>query len=209
MLDPAQVQAAVKEHEAVLCTLGDGSKGQVRFEGTRNIVRAMEAEGVKRLICQSTLGAGESRGNLNFFWRQVMFALLLRKALRDHERQEAFVRGSCLAWTIVRPAAFTNGKVTGLYRHGFAPTNRTLALKVSRADVALFMLMQLGAVQPSSPSWTSLEPIATKIRSKEYPPFSALDEVFARLLALRDNKEKCFRRGPGPSATYSAPSLNR
>ena len=72
-----------------------------------------------------------------------MFGLLLRKAYRDHELQEQYIQQSRLDWTIVRPAAFTDGMATGNYRHGFPATDKTLKLKISRADVALFMLMQL------------------------------------------------------------------
>ena len=143
VLDGASVEGAVRGQEAVLCSIGAGRKGRVRSEGTRNTVRAMEAAGVRRFVCQSTLGAGESRGNLDFFWKHVMFGFLLRDALADHEQQEAYVRESALDWTIVRPAAFTDGGRTGEYRHGFPSTKKGLKLKISRADVAGFMLDQL------------------------------------------------------------------
>jgi putative NADH-flavin reductase len=48
-----------------------------------------------------------------------------------------------LDWTIIRPGAFTDGPKTGKYRHGFPGTDRSLTLKISRADVADFMLRQL------------------------------------------------------------------
>ena len=144
VLDLASVEGAMGGREgAVLCSLGAGRKGGVRSVGTRNIVRAMKKAGVRRLVCQTTLGIGESSGNLNFFWRRVMFGLLLRDAFADHERQEAYVRESGLDWTIVRPAAFTDGGRTGEYRHGFPPSDRGTSLKISRADVADFMLRQL------------------------------------------------------------------
>ena len=127
----------------MLCTIGAGSKGNVRAEGTRNIIRAMEKNGVKRLICQSTLGAGNSKGNLNFFWKHIMFGMLLKQAYKDHELQENYVIQSKLDWTIVRPAAFTDGKRTGNYRHGFGPQEKGLTLKISRADVADFILNQV------------------------------------------------------------------
>ncbi|QIN84905.1 NAD(P)H-binding protein [Rubrobacter tropicus] len=142
VLEPASVEAAVRGQEAVLCSIGAGRRGGVRSEGTRNIVRAMEEAGVRRFVCQTTLGAGESSGNLNFFWKHVMFGLLLREAFADHEQQEAHVRKSGLDWTIVRPAAFTDGGRTGEYRHGFSPDEREISLKISRADVADFMLDQ-------------------------------------------------------------------
>ena len=143
VLDYQSVENAIKNQEVVLCTLGAGSKGNVRAEGTRNIIRAMENNGVKRLICQSTLGAGNSRGNLNFFWKHIMFGMLLKQAYKDHELQENYVIQSKLDWTIVRPAAFTDGKRTGRYRHGFGPQEKGLTLKISRADVADFILNQV------------------------------------------------------------------
>lgn len=143
VLDEDSVRGAMRGQGAVLCSIGAGRKGRVRAEGTRNIVRAMEGSGVRRLVCQTTLGAGESSGNLDFFWRRVMFGFLLRDAFADHEQQEAHVMGSALDWTIVRPAAFTDGGRTGAYRHGFPPAKKGLKLKISRADVAEFMLDQL------------------------------------------------------------------
>jgi len=140
----AHVTEAVKGQGAVIVALGAGRKGMIRALGTAHIIAAMQAHGVRRLICQSTLGAGDSYGNLNFFWKRVMFGLLLRPAFRDHQRQEAHVRASGLDWTIVRPGAFTDGPLTGRYRHGFAPRDRKLALKISRADVAHFLLSLLG-----------------------------------------------------------------
>jgi putative NADH-flavin reductase len=143
VLDYQSVQKAMKNQEVVLCTIGAGSKGNVRAEGTRNIIRAMENNGVKRLICQSTLGAGDSKGNLNFFWKHIMFGMLLKQAYKDHELQENYVIQSKLDWTIVRPAAFTDGSRTGNYRHGFGAQEKNLTLKISRADVADFILNQV------------------------------------------------------------------
>ncbi len=145
VLDVASVEKAVHDQEAVLCALGAGRKGNVRSEGTRNIVRAMEQAGVKRLICQTTLGMGDSRGNLNFFWKYVMFGFFLRDAYADHAIQEEHVRQSQLDWVLVRPAAFTDGPRTSHYQHGFNASASGLSLKISRADVADFMLKQLAS----------------------------------------------------------------
>jgi putative NADH-flavin reductase len=103
----------------------------------------MEHSGVRRLICQTTLGVGESMSNLNFFWRYVMFGWFLKDAFEDHVQQERVVTESKLDWTIVRPAAFTDGPLTGHYRHGFSGLDRNLTLKISRMDVAHFLLDQL------------------------------------------------------------------
>ena len=141
-LDSASVEKAVDGQDSVLCSLG-AMKGTIRSEGTRNIVRAMEKAGVNRFICLSTLGVGNSRGNLNFFWKHIMFGILLRRAYADHVSQEDYVKKSRLDWTIVRPGAFTDGNRTGVYRHGFPSTDKTIQGKISRADVADFILKQL------------------------------------------------------------------
>ena len=142
-LDSASVEKAVNGQDAVLCALGAGAKGAIRTEGTRNIVQAMERAGINRLICLSTLGVGDSRDSLNFFWKHIMFGLLLRGAYADHVSQEDSVKESRLDWTLVRPGAFTDGDRTGEYRHGFPSADKTIKAKVSRADVADFMLKQL------------------------------------------------------------------
>ncbi|MEV6251897.1 SDR family oxidoreductase [Nocardia sp. NPDC051911] len=143
VLDTDSVQRAVEGQEAVLISLGNGRKGVVRAGGTKAIIDAMRRTGVKRLICQTTLGVGDSKGNLNFLWKYVMFGLLLRPAYADHVEQEEYVLASDLDWTIVRPSAFTDGPATGGYRRGFRADEPGLTLKISRADIADFMIEQL------------------------------------------------------------------
>lgn len=140
-----EVADAVKGHDAVIITLGAGMsrKSRIRSVGTANVIAAMKQHGVKRLICQSTLGAHESWENLNFFWKRIMFGALLAPVFKDHEWQEAMVRDSGLDWTIVRPSAFTDDKATGRFKTGFGPGERKLTLKISRADVAAFIKDQI------------------------------------------------------------------
>lgn len=144
VFDPLAVAAAVKGSEGVLVSLGSPKlTGKVRSVGTQNIVQAMEKHKVKRLICQSTLGVGDSQANLNFFWKYLMFGLILRSVFNDHVAQEAIVKRSRLDWVIPHPAAFTDGPVTESYKHGFSTSEKKITLKISRADVANFMLQQL------------------------------------------------------------------
>ena len=143
VMDPSSLEKAITGQDAVLVSIGAGRKGQVRSAGTQNIISAMKKAGVRRLICQSSLGVGDSRANLNIFWKYIMFGLLLRPAYADHTLQEKYVMQSNLDWTIVRPGAFIEGEHTGQYRHGFAGNDKTTKLKISRSDVADFMLKQL------------------------------------------------------------------
>ena len=144
VMDLPSVEQAIQGQDAVVCILGSGQlKSNIRSEGTRQIIQAMEHTGVRRLICQSTLGTGDSWGNLNFFWKYVMFGFILRHVFADHELQESYVQQSNLDWTIVRPGSFVDGDRTGEYRHGFPGTDKTLKLKITRGDIADFILKQL------------------------------------------------------------------
>lgn len=139
-----QVANSISGKDIVIVTLGSGKsrKSTVRSTGTKNIIAGMKKNGVNRLICQTTLGAGDSNANLNFFWKRIMFGWFLKEVFLDHELQEEYVKKSGLDWTIVRPAAFTDGERTGKYKHGFNSLDKKLQLKISRADVAEFILKQ-------------------------------------------------------------------
>jgi uncharacterized protein YbjT (DUF2867 family) len=145
VMNPADVDTALPGHDAVQIARGAGAKGKIRAHGTRHVTAAMQAHGIRRLICLSSLGVGDSRGNLNFLWKYVMFGILLRRAYADRVAQEQAVRESGLDWTIVRPGTFVDGDVTDGYRHSFAQDTKDLKLKISRADVAGFMLGQLAS----------------------------------------------------------------
>ncbi len=144
VFNPDDVSSAIKDQEVVIIALGSGSKKSiVRSQGTKNIITAMNNNGVNRLICQSTLGTYESNENLNFFWKYIMFGWFLKQVFIDHELQEHYVKNSHLDWTIVRPGAFTDGEKTEKYKHGFSAKTKSLKLKISRADVADFILKQV------------------------------------------------------------------
>ncbi|WP_067721242.1 NAD(P)-dependent oxidoreductase [Nocardia yamanashiensis] len=143
VLDPSAVEQTVLGQDAVIVTLGAGRKGVLRAEGTKTVIQAMERTGVKRLVCMSSLGVGDSRGNLNFLWKYILFGMLLRQAYADHGVQETYVQASDLDWTIVRPAAFTDDPATGGYHRDVPAGAKGLTLKISRADVAAFLLEQV------------------------------------------------------------------
>jgi len=143
--DLTAVKLAVAGQDAVVVTLGSGKSltSRIRSEGTMAVIQAMQAEGIHRLIVQSTLGAHESWPNLNFWWKRVMFGGILKKVFKDHELQEQLVRASGLDWTIVRPGAFSDAPLGGEYREAFGPEQRKLKLTIGRADIAAFLKRQL------------------------------------------------------------------
>jgi putative NADH-flavin reductase len=111
-------------------------------EGTRCLLRAMKDANVRRLICVTGIGAGDSRGHGGFFYDRIINPLLLRTMYEDKNRQEELIRASDIDWTIVRPGFLTNWPLTRHYRVLTDLTGIT-AGKISRADVAHFMLENL------------------------------------------------------------------
>jgi hypothetical protein len=103
----------------------------------------MEETGVKRFICLSALGVGDSRDLLPFHYKYLIIPLIMRHLYADHELQESYVKNSQLDWVIARSGSFLKGKHTGSYRHGFTATDKPVAPKISHADVADFLLKQL------------------------------------------------------------------
>ena len=145
ILDLGAVQRAMAEQEAVCVTIGIGITRKpvtVFFQGTRNVLEAMRRQGVRRLICITGIGAGDSKGHGGFLYDRLFNPLLLKTIYEDKDRQEALIRASDTDWTIVRPGFLTNGPLTKKYQVITDLTGIT-AGKISRADVAHFILEEL------------------------------------------------------------------
>lgn len=112
-------------------------------EGTRNIVQAMERAGVKRFVCESSLGVGDSKWKLGIIHNLIAIPLFLRNVFADKEEQERIIAGSSLDWVIVRPTVLTNGPQRNAYRAGAELGHWFFPSRISRADVAAFMLEQV------------------------------------------------------------------
>ncbi|MDO5513249.1 NAD(P)-dependent oxidoreductase [Corynebacterium sp.] len=138
--DPAVLREALAGADAVVVTVG-ATRGRrhARAEVTRAVIAAMKEAGVRRLLVQSSLGAGNSATQLPVPLRQVM-QMLLRKPLADHNEQEEEVRTSGLDWTIVRPTGLRNAPPTDQVRALEVSSPETLSATVPRIDLARFML---------------------------------------------------------------------
>ena len=148
VLDAAAVNRAVQGQEAVLCALGHNKyfyPTHILSEGTRNIVRAMEAHGVRRFVCETSLGIGDSAGRMGLYYTFFVIPVILPFYFWDKTRQERIVAASALDWIIVRPGALTNRQARGAVRHGRSVGNLLWTVRVPRADVAAFMLDQLAS----------------------------------------------------------------
>jgi putative NADH-flavin reductase len=146
VMDPASVEVAVRGQDAVLCALGHKRffyPTRILSEGTRNLIRAMEKESVRRLVCETSLGIGDRWGRMGLPYTLFVGNFILPFYFYDKVRQERVIRESSLDWVIVRPGALTNGPKRGVYRHGPRVGNWLWTVRISRADVADFMLNQL------------------------------------------------------------------
>ena len=128
---------------AVISALGAPalSKSRIRSEGTATIARAMELEGVDRLVAISIYGIAETRKTLPFFLRFVIFPTYLRRPAAEHTRQETIMARSGLRWTAVRPPNLTDTDETEVVHD--AGVVEGMSMYVSRLAVAKFMLDQL------------------------------------------------------------------
>lgn len=145
VLDYATVESAVLGQDAVMSALGARTHGRTTTlsEGTKNVIRAMEQHGVRRFVCESSLGVGNSAGQIGRLFDWVVLPLWLRHVYRDKEAQEQAIKQSDLDWVIVQPALLTNGTRTGVYQVGLTYNRSSIVPRISRADVADFMLKQL------------------------------------------------------------------
>jgi putative NADH-flavin reductase len=148
VLQQASIDLIMPGHDAVVCCIGVPATkaGQLRSGGTKNILRSMEKFGVDRFICQTSLGYDDSAvilKNTPFVFRKIIVPFLLNKTFEDHSKQEKIVSQSTTNWTIVRPGSLTNGNWSGKYYQGDDYNNDLWKVKISRADVAHFLVGQV------------------------------------------------------------------
>ena len=145
IVSPAAVAEAVKGQDAVCIAIGirpTRAAVNVFSRGTEVVLAAMRHAGVRRLVCVTGIGAGNSRGHGGGLYDRVIQPLLFNSIYADKDRQETLVRTSNVMWTLVRPGFLTNRPGTGRYRVSADLTGVT-ARKIPRADVATYLLREI------------------------------------------------------------------
>jgi putative NADH-flavin reductase len=145
-LKSQDVEAALIGVDVVIETLGVGLGDLFRpvhlfSDATRVLVAAMQAQGVKRLICVTGFGAGDSRTSISWLQR-VPFHVVFGRAYEDKSRQEQLIKESALDWTITRPGVLTGGPRTRRYKVLEEPSQWRNGI-ISRSDVADFLVRQI------------------------------------------------------------------
>ena len=156
--DQATIESAVAGADAVLSGVGASSIAEagIAAQGTRAIVDAMQATGVRRIVVVSAapVSTVPSPGRPNppkhdagegFLMRYVVspfIKFVLRKVYADHALMEDILRNTDLDWTVFRPPRLTDKPLTGKYRTALGKNLRG-GFRISRADVAHAMLSSL------------------------------------------------------------------
>ena len=156
--DIAPVLQTIEGADVVLSALGAKSlrKEDVLERAVPQIIAAMEetlsqARPVRRIIVLGSAGALPTSLDKQPAWRRwfvktIVYNTFLKWPVASQIAQWNNLSRSKLDWTMVMPPMLTNGAARGTYRvDGNAlPRNGS---RISRADVADFMMQQIGSAQ--------------------------------------------------------------
>ena len=152
--DPAAVRKTVEEADVVLSALGARSlrREDVLERAVPLIVEAMRQTGVRRIVALGSAGATEdSLKKQPFYGRwlaeNIIYKTFLKWPVASQKAQWKILSTSGLDWTMVMPPKLMNGKPRGKLKVDGEALPRN-ALFISRADVADFMMQQIG-----NPEW--------------------------------------------------------
>jgi putative NADH-flavin reductase len=140
ILDFDSVIAAVKGIHGVLSALGTKNikRTTALSQGTANIIRAMNEQRIRRLVCLTCAGLFKNDGG--FLSGRVIFPILLGHVMADKRRQAGLLEASGLDWALVRSARFSDGPATGRYEVTFG---RPAGSRIALGDLAEFMVTEL------------------------------------------------------------------
>lgn len=156
--DPQPVTNAIIGQDAVLSALGPRTlaKDPLLPESMKHILAAMQQHGVRRLIVLGASGvAPDAAKNLSALVRllqKVIAATVLKNPFASQKAMQELIRRSDTDWTVVQPPRLLNSPGRGAWRVG-VDALPPRGLTIARADVAAFMLAQLG-----SPEWVRKSP---------------------------------------------------
>ncbi len=140
------VKTALVGVDVVIQTLGVGIGELFRpvhlfSEATKILIGAMKIQKVKRLICVTGFGAGDSRASISCLQR-LPFQVVFGRAYDDKSLQEQLIKDSELDWSIARPGVLTSGRRTNHYKI-LSEASQFRNGIISRADVADFLVRQI------------------------------------------------------------------
>ena len=157
--DAAALTRAIAGCDAVVSSLGTAMSPfrevTLLSTATRALVGVMAEQNIRRLVCITGLGAGDSRGHGGFFFDRLFLPLMLRKVYEDKDRQEDGIRASALDWIIIRPTVLNDKPARGGIK-ALTDLSRVHGGTIARSDVAEFVVPQL-----TEDTWLRKAPLIT------------------------------------------------
>ncbi|WP_131738234.1 NAD(P)-dependent oxidoreductase [Actinomadura roseirufa] len=140
-----EIKAAVLGRDAVISAIGPRdprAPAGVCAAAAEAIVTAMRSCGGGRLVIASNSAMAPGPGDdpmTRYLVKPLILRRLLAPSLADMDRAEREVRGSGLAWTIVRAGRLTDRPRKGSYRSA-VDRNVFWGIQITRGDLAAAML---------------------------------------------------------------------
>ncbi|MDT7830831.1 NAD(P)H-binding protein [Flavobacteriaceae bacterium S356] len=103
------------------------------------LVALSNTDTIKRVAVCSAWGVSETKKDIPFWFRWLIYSSNIGAAYRDHERQEKILEESNLDWTIVRPVGLTNTTKDQIVKESFDNTPNP-KLTIGRKAVASYLL---------------------------------------------------------------------
>jgi uncharacterized protein YbjT (DUF2867 family) len=142
--DTSAVSRALEGADAVISTLG--GKGSVVADSTAAIVAAARQTGVSRVVVLSSFAVERDRlGAVS----RLLSGIAIGPVIKDHCAGEQLLRQSDLDWTIAYASLLTDGPASGSVEVLPEGAKRRMSEKISRADVAAWLVQAATGVQHS------------------------------------------------------------
>lgn len=140
--DAAAVARTIAGADAVVSLIGQtkGGRKDVQTVGTQNMIAAMRAENIRRIVSLSGGGVPYPKDEPKFADKAIrgVMKLFFSSLLTDGTQHLELLRESGLDWTVVRAPRLVEEADRGTYTVGYVGT--TGGTKISRGDVMDFVL---------------------------------------------------------------------
>lgn len=146
VLDYKSVLSTLRDCDIVVSLFGQvkDSPRDLQTRGTENILKAMQASGIERIISLSGGGlpfpAKDQPKLADRLIRGIM-KLAVPHILEDAQQHAALLKASDRSWMVVRAPRLINAPAKGNYRVGWVGVNAST--KIARPDLAHFILKQV------------------------------------------------------------------
>jgi uncharacterized protein YbjT (DUF2867 family) len=141
----SDIEAALDGVDAVIHCLGIGGKGQgssttVVSASVKATLDAMKNKSVRRIVCMSNVGAGNSG---TWFYNRVVLPVFLRwlkPIIEDKNRMEAALKSSSLDWVSVRLPNIVSGPAKKIRS---SQDGKGIGISITAESTAEFLLQQV------------------------------------------------------------------